>query len=136
LLNDWCAWYAAPEAHDNIYTLKSDVFSFALILYEILVNKSGFSKNLTGYNVMKTIVRDKNRSEIPNFVLLDMRRLIVDCWAEDPNERPSFASILDRLKQMKFKIAPNVNSLRVQAFVNEIEHYETLLGTKVEVILQ
>jgi hypothetical protein len=29
------AWYAAPEAHDNVYTSKSDVFSFVLILYDI-----------------------------------------------------------------------------------------------------
>jgi hypothetical protein len=86
--------------------------------------------------VLKTVFRDKNRPEIPDFVLLDTRRLIIDCWTEDPNEQPSFASILDRLKQMKFKISPKVNSPRVQAFVSEIEYYETFLGTKVEATLQ
>jgi serine/threonine protein kinase len=130
------AWYAAPEAHDNVYTSKSDVFSFALILYEILAKKSGFSRNLTPYKMMKKVVIDKERPEIPDFVLPDVRRLIVDCWADDPDDRPSFASILDKLKQMKFKIAPKVNSSRVQAFVSEIEHYETLLGTGVEVTWQ
>jgi hypothetical protein len=49
LLNDWYAWYAAPKAHDNVYTSKSDVFSFALILYEILMNKSGFSRMSKAY---------------------------------------------------------------------------------------
>jgi serine/threonine protein kinase len=136
LLNDWYAWYAAPEAHDNVYTSKSDVFSFAFILYDILAKKSGFSKDLTASQVMKKLVIDNERPVIPDFLLPDVRRLIVDCWAEDPDDRQSFASILDRLKQMKFKIAPKVNSSRVQAFVSEIEHYETLLGTEVEATSQ
>jgi serine/threonine protein kinase len=132
-LSHWLnAWYAAPEAHSNVYTSKSDVFSFALILYEILAKKSGFSKDLTAPQVMKKVVIDKTRPEIPDFVLPNVRRLIIDCWADDPDDRPSFASILDRLKQMKFKIAPKVDSSRVEAFVSEIEHYETLLGTEVE----
>jgi serine/threonine protein kinase len=130
------AWYAAPEAHGNVYTSKSDVFSFALILYEILAKKSGFSKDLTAPQVMKKVVIDKMRPEIPDFVLPNVRRLIIDCWADDPDDRPSFASILDRLKQMKFKIAPKVDSSRVQKFVSEIEHYETLLGTEVEATSQ
>jgi hypothetical protein len=72
---------------------------------------------------MKKVFIGKMRPNIPNFVLPDVRRLIADGWAEDPDARPSFASILDRLKHMKFKIAM-VNSSRVEAFVNEIEDYE------------
>jgi hypothetical protein len=41
--------------------------------------------------------------------------------------------MLDRLKQMKFKIAPKINLLRAEAFVNETKHYETLIGTEIEV---
>jgi serine/threonine protein kinase len=124
------ACYAAPEAHHNVYTSKSDVFSFALILYELLTKKSGFSKDLTAPQVMKKVVIGKIRPEIPDFVLPNVRRLIIDCWADDHDDRPSFASILDRLKQMKFEITPEVNSSRVQKFVSEIEHYETLLEVR------
>jgi hypothetical protein len=85
---------------------------------------------------MKEVVIDKMRPEIPDFVLPNARQLIIDCWADNPDDRLSFASVLDRLKHMKFKIAPEVHSSRVQAFVSEIEHYETSLGTEVEAISQ
>jgi serine/threonine protein kinase len=55
------AWYAAPEAYHNDYTLKSDVYSFALILYEILVKKSGFSESVTPHQVIKKVVIEKTR---------------------------------------------------------------------------
>jgi serine/threonine protein kinase len=124
-------YYAAPETYENLETLKSDVYSFALILYEILAKKSGFSMDLIPPQVMKKIVINRERPVIPDFVLPDVRRLIVDCWAEDPDDRPSFASILDRLKQTRFMIARKVNFSRVQAFVSKIENYQTLLGTEV-----
>jgi hypothetical protein len=101
-------------------------------LYEILAKKSGFSNDLTALQVMKKVVVDQMRPEIPDFVLPNVRRIIIDCWADDPDDRPSFASILDTLKQMKFKIAPKVDSSRVEMFVSEIEQCETLLGTEVE----
>jgi hypothetical protein len=64
--------------------------------------------------------------DIPTFVLPSARELITDCWAEDPADRPSFEEIVDRLKQMKFKVMPNVNSLKLAAFVEAIERQETL----------
>jgi serine/threonine protein kinase len=72
------AWYAAPEAYDNVDALASDMFSFALILYEMLTKKSGFSRDLTARQVMKKVVFDRARPEIPDFVLRDVRRLIID----------------------------------------------------------
>jgi hypothetical protein len=63
--------------------------------------------------------------EIPKFVLPSARELITDCWAEDPADRPSFEEIVDRLKQMRFKVMPNVNSLKLAAFAKVIEILET-----------
>jgi serine/threonine protein kinase len=38
--------YTAPECLENSPTLKSDVFSFGLILYELVVGKPGFSPDI------------------------------------------------------------------------------------------
>jgi hypothetical protein len=53
------AWHAAPETDDNNNTLKSDVYLFALILYEILAKKPGFLKDRIPPQAMKKIVIDK-----------------------------------------------------------------------------
>jgi hypothetical protein len=63
--------------------------------------------------------------DIPKFVLPSARQLITECWAEKPGDRPSFDEIVDRLKEMKFKVMRNVNSLKISAFVKEIEEWES-----------
>jgi hypothetical protein len=74
--------------------------------------------------VINKILIEMTRREIRHFVRLDLRRLTVNCWAEVPDARPSSVSKLDRVKQMKFKVAPKRSSSRAQAVVNQIEDYE------------
>jgi hypothetical protein len=62
---------------------------------------------------------------IPKFVLPSARELITECWAEEPGDRPSFDDIVDRLKEMKFKVMRKVNSSKITAFVKEIEEWES-----------
>jgi hypothetical protein len=38
-----------------------------------------------------------------------VRVLIADCLAEEPGDRPTFDEIVDRLKEIEFKLAANVN---------------------------
>jgi hypothetical protein len=70
------------------------------------------------------IVKHK-RPDIPKFILPSARELITDCWAEEPGDRPDFEEIVDRLKEMKFKVMRNVNSSKIWAFVKEIEEWES-----------
>jgi hypothetical protein len=63
--------------------------------------------------------------DIPKSALASARQLITECWAEKPGDRPSFDEIVDRLKEMKFKVMQNVNSLKISGFVKEIEGWES-----------
>jgi hypothetical protein len=49
----------------NAPTQESDVFSFGLILYELLLGEPGFPLDLTPRQLMMRIVRDKDRPIIP-----------------------------------------------------------------------
>jgi hypothetical protein len=62
--------------------------------------------------------------DIPKFVVPSIRELITECWSEEPGDRPSFDEIVDRLKEMRFKMMPKVNSLKLKTFVKEIEELE------------
>jgi hypothetical protein len=53
------AWHVALEVYENIYTLTSEVFLFALILYKVLAKKSRLSRKLLVHRVIKTIARDR-----------------------------------------------------------------------------
>jgi serine/threonine protein kinase len=119
------SYYFAPECYDNRYSQRSDVFSFGLILYELLTGQQAFSKELTPNEIMFKVALKHARPDIPEFVLPFARELITDCWAEEPGDRPPFDEIVDCLKKMKFKVMPNVNSSKLSAFVKEIEELES-----------
>jgi serine/threonine protein kinase len=116
--------YLAPECYSNRYFPKSDVFSFGLILYELLVGEPAFPKSLTESQIAHILLFTDEMPEIPEFVPLHTQELITDCWAIDPDDRPSFEEIVNRLVGMKFKLTPNVNSSKITKFFKEIENWE------------
>jgi serine/threonine protein kinase len=118
--------YLAPECYDSKCSKESDVFSFGLILYELVTGKPVFAKELEEPCIARKVVLDNYRPEIPEFVLPSARKLIIDCWATDPGERPGFAEIVDRLAEMRFKLVPKVNSVKLTEFVKKIEELERI----------
>jgi serine/threonine protein kinase len=116
--------YLAPECYDNQYSQMSDVFSFGLIVYELLVGKPAFSTELSFYQIAQILAVKDERPVIPDFVLPTARQLITDCWAEEPGDRPSFEGIAENLKEMKFKLTAKVNSLKFLEFMTKIEDWE------------
>jgi serine/threonine protein kinase len=119
------SYYLAPECYDNFYSQRSDVFSFGLILYELLTGQPVFSKDLTPNKIMFKVAVKYALPDIPEFVLSSARELITECWAKEPHHRISFDDIVDQLKEMKFKVMPNVNSSKLSAFVTKIEGLES-----------
>lgn len=93
----------APEViSDSPYTEKCDVYSFGIILWELLFEQIPFSD----YNVL--ILPGKIlgglRPEIPQKVrekFTDYCKLMESCWQTDASKRPSFQEILKQLKIMK-----------------------------------
>jgi serine/threonine protein kinase len=72
--------YLAPECYRSQYGPRSDVFSFGLILYELVAGRSAFAKGLSDMAVAKLVVVDEFRPEIPDSVLPAVKQLITDCW--------------------------------------------------------
>jgi hypothetical protein len=70
------------------------------------------------------LVIEGTRPEIPDSVLPGPRALIENCWAADPDDRPTFEEIVDRLAEMKFTVMANVNSAKIMEFVRKIEEQE------------
>jgi serine/threonine protein kinase len=116
--------YLAPECYHQRYSQMSDVFSFGMILYELVVGQSPFPKELEPTQIICAVAVKHEMPVIPEFVRPSVRKLITDCWAEEPGDRPPFDDIVDWLKAKKFKVIRNVNSLKIAEFVKEIEEIE------------
>lgn len=50
------------------------------------------------------ILKDTLRPPIPERCDLEWRRLMEDCWSTDPEARPSFTEITNRLRSMSLTV--------------------------------
>jgi serine/threonine protein kinase len=114
----------APECHDGTFRCASDVLAFELILFEILARRPAFPKPLNRWQIAFMVNVEDARPEIPEAVVAPARVLIEDCWAAEPDDRPTFEEIVDRLAEMQFKVIAHVNSAKVAEFVKWIEDWE------------
>jgi serine/threonine protein kinase len=117
--------YLAPECYDGTFLQASDVFAFGLILFEILTGCPAFPVTLSVCKIAFIVAVEGARPEIPDSVLPPARQLITDCLAAEPDDRPTFEEIVDRLTEMRFKVTAHVNSAKVAAFVERVEAAET-----------
>uniref|UniRef100_A0A0A9GI92 Protein kinase domain-containing protein n=1 Tax=Arundo donax TaxID=35708 RepID=A0A0A9GI92_ARUDO len=92
--------YMAPEVFKHRkYDKKVDIFSFAMILYEMLEGDPPFS-SYEPYEAAK-YVADGHRPAFRKGYLPELKDLIELCWSGDISLRPSFLEILKRLEKMK-----------------------------------
>ncbi|KAI8021172.1 Integrin-linked protein kinase 1 [Camellia lanceoleosa] len=93
--------YMAPEVFKHRkYDKKVDVFSFAMILYEMLEGDPPLS-NYEPYEAAKYMAEGHRPMFRAKCYISELRELIELCWAADMNQRPSFLEILKRLEKVK-----------------------------------
>lgn len=110
--------WLAPEIADNHpHTTASDVYGFGIILWELMTWMRPFEyegEQITTYNILIGIVRDQLRPDIiPNDKLLggpcpvydEYVELMKECWDQDPDRRPDFVVIHEKLEIMMKKVA-------------------------------
>lgn len=97
--------YSAPEilrARYNetqceyAYSEKTDVYSFGLMLWELISLKPLFvrPKGYAGKKGLAKYVLDGHRPPLDKPWVPSMKKLLTDCWHEDPNQRPLFRDII------------------------------------------
>ncbi|KAL0363750.1 UNVERIFIED_CONTAM: Serine/threonine-protein kinase CTR1 [Sesamum calycinum] len=78
---------------------KVDVFSFGIVLWEILTGEEPYA-NMHYGAIIGGIVNNTLRPPVPTTCDPEWRLLMEQCWAPDPLARPSFTEIAGRLRTM------------------------------------
>ncbi|XAR56919.1 Non-specific serine/threonine protein kinase [Bertholletia excelsa] len=94
--------WMAPEllnGSSNKVSEKVDVFSFGIVLWEILTGEEPYA-NMHYGAIIGGIVNNTLRPTIPSLCDPEWRRLMEQCWAPNPGARPSFTEIASRLRVM------------------------------------
>ena len=92
--------YMAPEMmEEEHYGSSVDVYSFAILAYEIVTGKEPFSERGKSIKLAELArkVMSGGRPKFTEGVTEKMKELITQCWNHDYKERPSFQEIFDKL---------------------------------------
>ena len=90
----------APEVIEHKpYTEKADVFSFAVVLWELLTCRIPYNE-MTPLQAAVGVVQKGLRPGIPSNTPPALGQLMEACWAQDAGYRPSFKDLVPRLQSM------------------------------------
>ncbi|KAL2918543.1 U1 snRNP protein [Polyrhizophydium stewartii] len=111
--------WVAPEAYERGYwpDLPLDVFSFAMTALEILTAKVPFVE-LARDDHVRAKIRSGERPARPGGIPDALWALIQACWSHDPQTRPTFGEIVERLGPAVHGPAPADHTLALQTAVS------------------
>uniref|UniRef100_A0A8C4T1U9 Ephrin type-A receptor 10 n=1 Tax=Erpetoichthys calabaricus TaxID=27687 RepID=A0A8C4T1U9_ERPCA len=92
--------WTAPEAIQyHRFTSASDVWSFGIVMWEVMSYGERPYWDMSNQDVFKAI-EDGFRLPAPMNCPLPLHQLMLDCWQKDRDERPKFAQIHSILNKM------------------------------------
>lgn len=105
---DYTRWTSHEMLRQTRYNPKADVWSFGCLLWEALSIGATPYPHTESKDVAARVLRGMRPSQ-PSYVGDEMFQICLQCWQVDPDERPSFTSLLQELRP--FASSPGLRSL-------------------------
>jgi serine/threonine protein kinase len=118
--------YMAPEAYGEDYDQSVDIYSFAMMLWEIVSGKSLLEafRAMCGQPVRwLKFVSDGKRPPLDGFNPT-AKAIIEPCWDTVPSARMGWNDVLDRLRRDRYDLVGAVDELAVNQYLADVEDYE------------
>ncbi|KAJ2945700.1 hypothetical protein O0L34_g541 [Tuta absoluta] len=93
------AWMAPEVFEGSSYTEKCDVFSWGIILWEVLSRRKPFEEGGSAFRIMWAV----HNGQRPNLIEgcpEPIEQLMTHCWRKVPAERPSMAKVVEIMKSL------------------------------------
>ncbi|GJR45981.1 PAC motif-containing protein [Tanacetum coccineum] len=97
-------WMAPEILRSEQADEKSDVYSYGVVLWEIMTEKIPWD-DLNPMQVVGAVGFMNRRLDIPEDMDPLLASLIESCWCSEPQSRPTFQEIIYKLKELQKKFA-------------------------------
>ncbi|CAL9104294.1 unnamed protein product [Musa textilis] len=104
-------WMAPEVIEHKPYDHKADVFSFAIVMWELLTAKLPY-EYLTPLQAAVGVVQKGLRPTIPKNAHPKLAELLEKCWQQDPAVRPDFSEILETLQLISKEVRDDSDDRR------------------------
>ncbi|GAB0096452.1 Tyrosine-protein kinase receptor torso [Sergentomyia squamirostris] len=98
-------WLALESLTHQVYTSQSDVWSYGVLLYEILTLGGNPYPSVPTNRLLK-LLKSGYRMERPGNCTSLLYDLMLSCWRTNPHERPTFSDIVTKIEQLKLDLPP------------------------------
>ncbi|KYN39021.1 Proto-oncogene tyrosine-protein kinase receptor Ret [Trachymyrmex septentrionalis] len=92
-------WMAPESLADHVYTSKSDVWSFGVLLWELVTLGASPYPGVDVHNLYN-LLKAGYRMEKPSNCSHQLYKLMVSCWHQEPGMRPSFKELTSHWERM------------------------------------
>jgi serine/threonine protein kinase len=92
-------WMAPEVIRHEIYTQTADVYSFAILLWQLITRERPYA-NKSAFDAAAGVSMESARPPFPDETPTAFAQLIEQCWNDDPQARPQFDAIVTRLKEL------------------------------------
>lgn len=116
-------WMAPESLKDGIFTSQSDVWSFGVVLWEIVTLAQQPYQGLSNEQVLKFVLRGGTQDK-PEKCPEHLFTIMSLCWNWNPKERPTFTHIIEMLYS-------NIEEDAAEQF-QKVSHYHNRVPTPVE----
>ena len=89
-------WMAPEVLENDSYSEKADVYSYGIVLWEILAREPPFA-SYTPFQIISKVVQDHERpplSKIPEDCPRELIVIMRACWEQNPERRPRFSDVI------------------------------------------
>ncbi|KAI4496150.1 hypothetical protein M0802_008017 [Mischocyttarus mexicanus] len=93
-------WMSPETLQDRIFSSKSDVWSYGIVLWEIGTLGAFPYSDIPDNKLLGHIIIEKQSLSQPKNVPYDIYKIMQYCWAFQPDNRPTFAQLLLNLQAL------------------------------------
>ncbi|XP_078041812.1 uncharacterized protein LOC144472516 [Augochlora pura] len=93
-------WMSPEALRDRLFSSKSDVWSFGVVLWEIYTYGAFPYSNIQDDRLLRYIVQENGRLEQPDDISYDIYNVMRSCWITEPENRPNFMQLLLKLHNL------------------------------------